>query len=186
MSQSISYGSESLTKTLSRHVRLQNRFDLTTPAASSKIVSTMPRDTYVVIVSGQRFIFTRDQLESEPGNYFATYFLGDFNEATNSTNELELETEPLLFEPIQAHLRGYTIFPIQDTCIPKYMSKMGMLKSLRKEADYFGLENLVGSIDEELVSAAECPMNGEMQKMTAEGSSGRRVYQLWASFHFTL
>lgn len=129
----------------------------------------MPSDKYVVIVSGQRFTFTRDQLESEPDNYFTTYFLGDFNEATNSINELELETEPLLFELIQAHLRGYTIFPIQEGCIPKYMSKMGMLKSLRKEADYFGLASLVGSIDEELVSAAEHPMN--------EGG-GQRIYQV--------
>lgn len=78
----------------------------------------MPLEKYTVIVSERRFVFTRDQLESEPGNFLATYFLGGFREARTGTKELELETEPLLFELIQAHLRGYDIFPIEDACVP--------------------------------------------------------------------
>jgi hypothetical protein len=87
---------------------------------------TMGRDHYTVIVSGQRFLFTHDQLQSEPGNYFA--------ESKNGVKELVIEKEPLLFKLIQAHLRGYEIFPLPDSAIPSYMTREVAMTNLLREA----------------------------------------------------
>lgn len=43
-----------------------------------------------IIVSGERFTFTKDQLESDPGNYFATYLFGGFAEGSQGVRELVL------------------------------------------------------------------------------------------------
>jgi hypothetical protein len=127
----------------------------------------MPSERYSIIVSGEKFIFTRDQLESEPDNYFYTYFLGDFVEAANNARELNLQTDASLFKLIQAHLRGYEIFPTQDACVPGYMTKMG----LRKEVDYFGLCRMVELIDEEM-KAYVSPTDGNVKS----GGSGRTAF----------
>lgn len=106
----------------------------------------MPNVHYSVVVSGERFILTRDQLESDPGNYFVTYFLGDFAESANGVNELVTEKEPLLFKLIQAHLRGYEILPLTSSSIPTYMTMDTALNNLLEEAQFYGLERLVEKI----------------------------------------
>jgi len=131
----------------------------------------MPPQKYTIIVSGQPFVFTRNQLESEPGNYFATYFFGDFKEAASATKELELDTEPLFFKLIQAHLRGYKVLPIQNAYVPDYTSKKVALENLRRDAEFFGLTRLVTLIDQE-ITAGGVPENGVI---------GERIYQI--SFH---
>jgi hypothetical protein len=131
----------------------------------------MSRRKYTIIVSGQRFVFTRDQLESEPGNYFATYFFGDFKEAASATKELELDTEPLFFKLIQAHLRGYKVLPIQNVYVPDYTSSKGALESLRRDADFFSLSRLVTLIDQEITAG------GVSDSRPSSGVVGERVYQ---------
>src|SRR4051794_28541963 len=49
--------------------------------SASWLRAIMPAERYTILFSGVTFRFTKDQLESEPGNYFATYFLGNFQEA---------------------------------------------------------------------------------------------------------
>lgn len=110
----------------------------------------MPNEKYTVVLSGQRFVLTREQLESEPGSYLATYFLGDFKEAADDTREMDLERDPVLFKLIQSHLRGYEIFPLADTCIPHDMTKLTTLKNLLKDAEYFGLERLAESVRDQI------------------------------------
>jgi hypothetical protein len=61
---------------------------------------------YTVIVSGEKLVFTQDQFESDPGNYFMTYFFGGFGEAAQGAHEWRVEKEPKLFQLIQAHIRG--------------------------------------------------------------------------------
>ncbi|CAG8669000.1 726_t:CDS:1 [Acaulospora colombiana] len=102
----------------------------------------MSQDIYALIVSGECFKLTKDQLESDPGNYLATYFLGDFAEATDGVQELHISKEPKLFTLIQAHLRGYTIFPIPDSIVPPYMTKETTIENLILEAEFYGLEIL--------------------------------------------
>jgi hypothetical protein len=101
---------------------------------------------YAIVVSGEIFNFTRDQLESDPGNYFATYFFGGFEEAAQGAQELRLEKEPRLFQLIQAHLRGYDILPIPETMVPPYMTKETMINNLFNEAQMYGLDLLAEKI----------------------------------------
>jgi hypothetical protein len=131
----------------------------------------MSLDQYTVIVSGERFVLTRGQLESEPGNYFATYFLGEFKEASNNSREMILEKDPLLFTLIQAHLRGYDPFPITDAFTPNYMTKDSALRNLMSDAKYFGLVRLEEAIEAEMV------------KRSNAGPLGTRIYQYWVSYH---
>ncbi|KAG8818528.1 hypothetical protein FRC17_010803 [Serendipita sp. 399] len=108
----------------------------------------MVSEKFTIIVSGERFVFTKDQLESDPGNYFAEYFLIGFKDVPFGTREMEIEKEPLLFKLIQAHLRGYDILPLPDQWIPPYMTREGALDNLLKEAQFYGLWNLLNKIEE--------------------------------------
>ena len=98
--------------------------------------------TYAIIVSGERLTFTREQLESEPNNKLAEYFFGTSSQPSTEKREMRIEKEPALFKLIQAHLRGYNIFPIQNGFVP-YMTADGVLENLLKEAEYHALGGLV-------------------------------------------
>ncbi|KIM22409.1 hypothetical protein M408DRAFT_41835, partial [Serendipita vermifera MAFF 305830] len=97
---------------------------------------------YTILVSNEQFRFTRDQLESDPGNYFATYFFGEFAEASQGAKELVVEKDVHLFRLIQAHLRGYDIFPLPDAAIPPYMTKEVAIKNLHRDAQFYCLGKL--------------------------------------------
>lgn len=95
---------------------------------------------YTLVVSGERFSFTQEQLESDPDNYFTSCFGSSWG-----MKELVIEKEPALFKLIQAHLRGYEIFPIPEAYVP-YMSNEAVLGNLLKEAEFYVLGNLVKKI----------------------------------------
>ncbi|KIM23615.1 hypothetical protein M408DRAFT_77306 [Serendipita vermifera MAFF 305830] len=113
----------------------------------------MFKELYVIVVSGERLLFTKDQLQSDPGNYFATYFFGEFAEGTQGAKELAVEKDVQLFKLIQAHLRGYKILPLADTAVPWYMTKEGALDNLLSEAQYYCLQKLVDKIRAEMSEA---------------------------------
>jgi hypothetical protein len=102
---------------------------------------------YTLVVSGEHFDLTKDQLESDPGNYFETYFLGEFQEAAEGVKELTLHKEPKLFKLIQAHLRGYDVIPLSEGSIPQYMTRETATQNLLKEALYYGLTQLQEKIE---------------------------------------
>ena len=102
----------------------------------------MSNERYTIVVSGERLVFTRDQIESDPGNYFATYFFGEFAEGTRGIRELAVEKDVRLFRLIQAHLRGYSILPLAPAAIPPYMTMEGALANLLTEAQYYSLQLL--------------------------------------------
>src|ERR1700761_9484102 len=97
-----------------------------------------PRCIYTIIASGERFTLTKDQIESDPGNFFQSYFFGGLSEASSGTRELVEEKEPRILKLIQAHLRGYDILPLSDRIIPDYLTKESMLNNLLKEAQFYG------------------------------------------------
>jgi hypothetical protein len=106
----------------------------------------MSNERYTIIVSGEKLVFTKDQIQSDPGNYFATYFFGDFAEGAQGTRELVVEKDIQLFKLMQAHLRGYEIIPLPDTAIPWYMTREGALANLLQEAQFYALDMLVAKI----------------------------------------
>jgi hypothetical protein len=131
---------------------------------------------YAITVSGEEFYFTWDQLESDPGNYFMTYFLGREGRATK---QLRMEKEPKLLQLIQAHLRGYDIFPIPDTIVPLYMTKETMVNNLLNEARLYGLRLLC----EKILNYQEIQRRKELEKEASKrrrsskfGVSGSHIY----------
>lgn len=106
----------------------------------------MSQTEYTIIASGERFTFTKEQLESEPNSYFAAYFFG----GVDVPNEMTLQIEPHLFRVIQAHLRGYIALPIPDACIPPYMTRTNALRNLLRDVDLFGLDRLKILVQEEI------------------------------------
>lgn len=139
---------------------------------SSKKFFIMAIEKFTIRVGGESFVFTRAQLESDPGNYFAEYFLIGFKDVPYGTRELEIEKEPLLFKLIQAHLRGYDILPLPDQWIPPYMTKEGALKNLYKEAQFYGLWNLQNRIDEFRASEAR------LSRMSSRSTASQKRYKL--------
>jgi len=107
----------------------------------------MSNELYTIIVSGEKLVFSKDQIFSDPGNYFATYFFGEFAEGTGGAQELVVQKDIQLFKLIQAHLRGYEIIPLADTAIPYYMTREGALANLLREAQFYCLQMLVDRIE---------------------------------------
>ncbi|PVF94093.1 hypothetical protein CPB86DRAFT_741206 [Serendipita vermifera] len=101
-----------------------------------------------IIVSGETFAFTRKQLESDPDNEFTRYFFGGAKRDPSPRLTLHIEGEPKLFTLIQAHLRGYPVFPIPDQIVPTYMTKATMVASLSQEAAKCRLSRLHIMTDE--------------------------------------
>jgi hypothetical protein len=127
---------------------------------------------YSLLVSGERFELTKDQLEWDPGNYFATFFFGDFSEAQNGCTELVISKETRLFELIHAHLRGYTILPLSPSSIPPYMTRETALINLMTDAQYYGLQMLV-----EKNRAVSC-VRGEKERSTGHYGSHKKEIQV--------
>ncbi|KIM22407.1 hypothetical protein M408DRAFT_27711 [Serendipita vermifera MAFF 305830] len=136
----------------------------------------MVDNRYTITVGTEQFRFTRDQLESDPGNYFATYFFGEFTEASQGARELVIEKDIQLFRLIQAHLRGYDIFPLPDAAVPPYMTKEVAIKNLRHDAQFYCLGKLEGTIkDLEQTSVKKEVKNGGKSPLARRYKAGECV-----------
>jgi hypothetical protein len=102
----------------------------------------MSNEKYTIVVSGERLVFTRDQIMSEPSNYFATFFFGAFAEGARGVREITIEKDIHLFKLIQAHLRGYVVLPLADAAIPPCMTREVALVNLLSESQYYGFGRL--------------------------------------------
>ncbi|KAG8818526.1 hypothetical protein FRC17_010801 [Serendipita sp. 399] len=92
---------------------------------------------YRLAVEETEFKFTKDQLDTEPGNALSEYF-----SQLESGTYLHLQKDPLLFKLVQSHLRGYEALPIPDTLVPDYMTKESALENLLRDARSLGLRRL--------------------------------------------
>jgi hypothetical protein len=100
----------------------------------------MSNDVYTLVVSDTPFVFTEEQLASEPDNKLAAILHG--------ARTRELLAEPAIFKLVQVHLRGYEIFPLPDAAIPYYMKKDTMIANLLFEAERWQLKHLAAKIKE--------------------------------------
>ncbi|KAG8783847.1 hypothetical protein FRC12_019294 [Ceratobasidium sp. 428] len=97
-------------------------------------------ETYTVIMRGETFVLTRDQIEFDSPNYFTACFLGEFIES--QTRTLTLSREPVLFRIILDHLSGYEVIPLHASVIPKRMSPEVALRNLLADAQFYLLDGL--------------------------------------------
>jgi len=100
-------------------------------------------EEYTIVIRGEHFILSRDQIYFDSPNYFTMLFTGTFQEAVNGQREVKLHRDPYLFKIIQTYLSGYSILPLSDNWMPVYMSQEAALQNLLEDARFYGLEKLV-------------------------------------------
>ena len=103
----------------------------------------MPIEEYSIILRGERFLLSSDQLHFDAPNYFTNLFQGPFQEATEGKHEVVLYRDPHLFRIIETYLSGYKIFPLSDDGWPKHMSKKAARENLIEDAKFYGFERLL-------------------------------------------
>ena len=108
----------------------------------------MPAEEYAIILRGERFVLSSDQLHFDAPNYFTTLFDGPFQEAAEGKREVVLYRDPNLFRIIETYLSGYKIFPLPEDGWPKYMSKEAARENLIDDAKFYGLDGLVLLLEE--------------------------------------
>ena len=139
----------------------------------------MPQREYTITVRGEKFVFTKGHLDSEPGNYFSDYFFNSFSEGEMQSQmdrpELVLYSDPKLFKLIEAHLCGYKVLPIPPCWLPDYMTPGNALENLRRDAEYYGLRELVELVNKEINSNAKPQPQTEGVAETIRAGSTFRI-----------
>jgi len=103
----------------------------------------MPPKEYNVVVRGEDFILSDEQLNFDAPNYFTEYF--GTTEAT--VVWLSRNRNPRLFQIIEDYLSGYDILPLPDSAGPSHMSRENISKNLLADARFYGLSRLVDKLD---------------------------------------
>ncbi|KAG8783844.1 hypothetical protein FRC12_019291 [Ceratobasidium sp. 428] len=104
-------------------------------------------NTYKIIMRGETFLLTRDQIEFDSPNYFTSCFLGEFSEA--KTRTLTLSRDPELFKIILDYLSGYDVLPLHESAIPERMGLDVALRNVFADAQFYQLDGLVDRINQE-------------------------------------
>ncbi|KAI0700392.1 hypothetical protein C8T65DRAFT_580310 [Cerioporus squamosus] len=99
---------------------------------------------YKVIVRGEEFQLTHDQISFDSPNYFTTCFTSGFAESCG--RKLRLHRNPALFTLIVEYLSGYPILPLSADYLPAGMGVTTAHRFLRADAQFYGLEKLCGML----------------------------------------
>ena len=97
-------------------------------------------DTHTVIVRGEPFQLSRNQIDFDAPNFFSTYFSSGFVESAKRT--LTLDRNPALFALIVEYLSGYPILPLSAESAPPLMSLAMARRCLLADAQFYGLQKL--------------------------------------------
>lgn len=108
----------------------------------------MPILEYTITVENEKFILVADHFNSDAPNYFTSYFFGDF--AEGGCQEMILHRNPILFRAVREHLMGYEIGLLTGDWYPSHWSRDTALKNLLVDADFYGLERLIGLVKDTL------------------------------------
>ncbi|KAG8715167.1 hypothetical protein FRC08_010915 [Ceratobasidium sp. 394] len=107
-------------------------------------------ETYNIIMRGETFTLTRDQVEFDSPNYFTSCFLGEFTESRTRT--LTISHDPELFKIILDYLSGYEVLPIYTSVIPSRMNLDLTLRNLLVDARFYLLDRLIRRIGSSMKS----------------------------------
>ena len=111
----------------------------------------MPSEEYTIVLRGERFLLSANQLHFNAPNYFTMLFEGPFQEAADGKREVVLYRDPNLFRIIETYLSGYKILPHDRW--PEYMSKEAAKENLLEDAKFYGLDGLALLLEENLNAA---------------------------------
>ena len=132
----------------------------------------MATEEYQIIVRGETFILDKHQILFDSPNYFSSYFLGDFKEATEGQHQLILRRDPFLFKLVEAYLSGYPVLPLPAS-LPAHLSPETAVQSLLCDAQFYGLDGLI----KELRSSSE-PLKSVYRMKVRDGIPIVLSYQL--------
>lgn len=96
--------------------------------------------TFTVFARGERFVLSHTQISFDAPNHFTQAFLGEFEES--STRTLQLDVSPELFAIIVDYLSGYRILPLDPVALPRTMSVVRAMENITHDAEYLGLRRL--------------------------------------------
>lgn len=111
-----------------------------------------PSNLKKVIVGNVVFELTEEELRSEPDNLL----LKLIRPTHYSNSEPHISADPNIFRLLHAHLQGYEILPLPPQGIPvgqhgsSTIGSEAALANLLRDANDFGLKNLVGKIEKEM------------------------------------
>ena len=105
-------------------------------------LATMTSEEFQVRVRDQIFVLDKYQILFDSPNYFSSYFLGEFKEATEGQRQLTLRRDPFLFRIIENYLSGYCVLPLPPN-LPPHLSPETALANLLHDAQFYGLDGLV-------------------------------------------
>ncbi|KAG8741366.1 hypothetical protein FRC10_002931 [Ceratobasidium sp. 414] len=132
-------------------------------------------ETYTIIMRGETFTLTRDQVEFDSPNYFTSCFLGEFTESRTRT--LTISRDPELFRIVIDYLSGYDVLPLHTSVIPSRMSPDLALRNLLVDARFYLLDRLIRRIGSSVKSPSPAAIDPPTSylMLTAQGYGG------WAS-----
>ncbi|KAI0742415.1 hypothetical protein C8Q80DRAFT_906167 [Daedaleopsis nitida] len=111
--------------------------------SSSQSLSESPDGrTYAIIVRGEEFRLTHEQISSDAPNYFTDCFSesSGFQEAKDRV--VRLDRNPALFALIVEYLSGYPILPLTADSLPPGMGLTMANRCLLADAQYYNLGQL--------------------------------------------
>ena len=97
-------------------------------------------EEFTVLVRGNKFTLSQEQVQFDMPNYFSMLFLGDFVESESRV--VRLDRNPDLFYIIRDYLSGYDVLPLEQGSVPR-MGVQAATKSLLKDAEFYMLSGLV-------------------------------------------
>ncbi|RPD58555.1 hypothetical protein L226DRAFT_489918 [Lentinus tigrinus ALCF2SS1-7] len=97
-------------------------------------------DVYTVVMRGEEFQLTYDQITFDSPNFFTACFTTGFAESKDHV--LKLSRNPVVFSLIVEYLSGYPILPLTAEFLPAGMSLAMARRFLVADADFYGLERL--------------------------------------------
>lgn len=103
------------------------------------------QDTFLVrFPPDVTFTITADMLKHDAPSMFSSVFLSNSQFQETSSREITIPNKsPELFTLILDYLRGYTIFPLNESAIPpRWLPLQKTYDNLRRDASYYGLLRL--------------------------------------------
>lgn len=122
-------------------------------------------------VGNSTFELTEEELKSEPNNLL--FRIATTRSTHYGNSEPYLNVDLNIFKLIHAHLQGYEILPLPPQGIPlgygatdgplPHLSKDAVLQNLLRDANDFGLKNLVAKLENEMAAPGKADIEEEKQ-----------------------
>lgn len=113
---------------------------MTSTQSASPTPPSSDDNIYTVVMRGEEFQLTYDQISFDSPNFFTACFTSGFAESKDRV--LKLSRNPVVFSLIVEYLSGYPILPLTSEFIPQGISIAMARRFLVTDAEFYGLQRL--------------------------------------------